>query len=43
MWDRAKGSIFPMLLGYKYFSDEENDREVKRRISYMIDFIGTED
>ena len=37
MWDSAKGSMFPMLLGYKYFSDEENDREVERRIKYMND------
>lgn len=37
MWDRAKGSMFPMMLGYKYFNDEENDREVERRIKYMND------
>ena len=35
MWDRAKDSMFPMMLGYKYFSDEENDREVERRLKYM--------
>lgn len=35
MWDRAKGSMLPMMLGYKYFNDEENDREVERRIRYM--------
>lgn len=28
MWDRAKDSDYPMMLGYKYFNDEENDREV---------------
>lgn len=27
MWDRAKDSMFPMMLGYKYFRDEENDKE----------------
>lgn len=37
MWDRAKGSMFPMMLGYKYFDDEENDTEVERRIKYMND------
>lgn len=35
MWDRAKGSMFPMTLGYKYFNDKENDREVERRIKYI--------
>lgn len=35
MWDRAKDSMFPMMLGYKYFNDEENDKEVERRIKYM--------
>ena len=34
MWDRAKNSSYPMMLGYKYFADEENDREVERRIKY---------
>ena len=34
MWDRAKNSDYPMLLGYKYFSDEENDEEVERRMKY---------
>lgn len=37
MWDRAKGSMFPMILGYKYFNDEKNDKEVERRIKYMND------
>lgn len=37
MWDRAKDSRFPMMLGYKYFNDEENDKEVERRIRYMND------
>ena len=37
MWDRAKGSMFPMMLGYKYFNDEENDKEVERRIRHMND------
>ena len=35
MWERAKNSDFPMLLEYKYFSDEENDAEVERRMEYM--------
>lgn len=37
MYDRAKHSDYPMLLGYKYFKDEENDKEVERRFSYMND------
>ena len=35
MWDRAKGTDYPMLLAYKYFSDEENDTEVERRMKYL--------
>lgn len=35
MWDRAKGSMFPMMLEYKYVNNEENDKEVERRIKYM--------
>lgn len=34
MWDRAKNSEYPMLLGYKYFADKENDEEVERRIRH---------
>ena len=34
MWDRAKGCDFPMMLAYKYFADEENDKEVERRLEY---------
>lgn len=34
MWDRAKDSGYPMMLAYKYFNDEENDREVERRMNY---------
>ena len=34
LWDRAKNSNYPMLLGYKYFADEENDKEVERRMKY---------
>lgn len=34
MWDRAKDSRYPMLLAYKYFDDEENDKEVERRLNY---------
>lgn len=35
MWDRAKGSMYPMLLAYKYFDDPENDAEVERRMEYL--------
>ena len=35
MWERAKNSDYPMLLGYKYFNDEENDAEVERRMKYI--------
>lgn len=35
MWDSAKGSSYPMLLGYKYFNDKENDAEVERRLAHM--------
>lgn len=35
MWDRAKDSSYPMMLAYKYFNDEENDREVERRLKYQ--------
>ena len=34
MWDNAKDSNYPMMLAYKYFNDEENDREVERRMNY---------
>ena len=34
MWNRAKKSDYPMMLAYKYFADEENDKEVERRLSY---------
>ena len=34
MWDRAKDSNYPMMLAYKYFTDEENDQEVERRLNY---------
>ena len=34
MWSRAKNSSYPMLLEYKYFNDEDNDGEVKRRLEY---------
>lgn len=34
MWNRAKNSDYPMILGYKYFDDEENDKEVVRRLQY---------
>ena len=35
MWDSAKNSRFPMKLEYKYYADEENDREVERRMKYQ--------
>ena len=34
LYDRAKNSDYPMLLAYKYFADEENDKEVERRMKY---------
>ena len=34
MYSKAKQSEFPMLLAYKYYSDNENDVEVERRINY---------
>lgn len=34
MWDRAKDSSYPMMLAYKYFNNEENDKEVERRMNY---------
>lgn len=33
MYDCAIGSDYPMLLEYKYFNNEENDREVERRLA----------
>lgn len=35
LYDNAKNSCYPMLLAYKYFADEENDKEVERRIEYQ--------
>lgn len=34
IWDRAKDSDYPMMLAYKYYRDEENDKEVERRLNY---------
>lgn len=34
MWSKAKNSSYPMLLAYKYFDDEENNKEVERRMNY---------
>lgn len=34
MWDRMKDGLYPMKLAYKYFDDEENDKEVERRLKY---------
>ena len=31
MWNRMKDCEYPMLLGYKYFNDPDNDAEVERR------------
>ena len=35
MWDRMKNCEYPMLLGYKYFADPENDAEVERRFEFL--------
>ena len=35
MYDNAKNHDYPMLLAYKYFADEENDKEVERRMEYL--------
>ena len=32
MWERAKDDWMPMLLKYKYYQDDKNDKEVERRI-----------
>lgn len=37
MWDSAKNSSLPMMLEYKYVVDEENDKEIERRIKYKRD------
>lgn len=42
MWERAKNSNHPMMLEYKYINNEENDREVERRIFYMNALLGEE-
>lgn len=34
LYPRAKDSNYPMMLAYKYFNDEENDKEVERRMEY---------
>jgi hypothetical protein len=34
LYPRAKDSNYPMMLAYKYFNDEENDKEVERRMKY---------
>lgn len=38
MYDTANDSHYPMLLAYKYFSNEENDKEVERRLKYNNDY-----
>lgn len=35
MWDRMKDCQYPMQLGYKYFADKDNDKEVERRNNYL--------
>ena len=34
LYDTVKGSAYPMMLAYKYYCIEENDREVERRLDY---------
>lgn len=34
MFEKEKDSDYPMMLAYKYFSDEENDKEVERRMNW---------
>ena len=34
LYPMAKDSDYPMMLAYKYFNDEENDKEVERRMKY---------
>lgn len=34
LYPRAKDSDYPMMLAYKYFNDEENDKEIERRMKY---------
>ena len=34
LWERARGTEYPMLLAYKYIEDPENDAEVERRREY---------
>ena len=34
LYPRANNSDYPMMLAYKYFNDEENDKEVERRMKY---------
>lgn len=33
MWDKAKDSMYPKMLAYKYFYDQENNKEI-RKINY---------
>lgn len=37
MWSKAKNSSYPMLLAYKYFNDDDNNKEVERRLKYEKD------
>lgn len=34
MYETVKGDEYPMLLAYKYYTDEENDKEVERRMKW---------
>ncbi len=35
IWDKMKDSQYPMILGYKYFDDPENNAEVMRRMVFQ--------
>lgn len=37
MWESMKGYSYPMTLAYKYYEDENNDKEVKRRLKYKYE------
>lgn len=34
MWDRGKNTDMPLMLAYKYYSDDEDDSEAEHRINY---------
>jgi hypothetical protein len=37
MWERGAGTDMPMKLCYKYYADEENDKETERRMEWAYD------